>query len=143
MKRYQIMVRRKKIKPKQITTMSVIPCLEQYFSKDLLSLPTPLMRDTSRTLWDMYQFIKVKLLYKARHNPIQHKKCLDLEQKFLELYEQAQIKEEELKEKTEHRTQRSFYYIKLACEKNECLYQRYEYKRLQSRYFKNKRNNGV
>ena len=47
------------------------------------------------------------------------KKLLELEQKFLGIYERAKKKEEELEGKTEHHTQRPFYFIKSIDRKGE------------------------
>ena len=99
------------------------PTIEQ-FNVNLLSTPMPLFRENTKDLWQMYLYIKTKLMYKARNNPIRLKKCLELEQQFLELYERAMDKEQERKAETTHFTQRPFYGITRTGCKDDKLFDR-------------------
>jgi hypothetical protein len=85
------------------------PQIIQRFSSLLLSMPVPKMRDDSETLWNMYSYIKDKLVKKTAKHPEWENKCKKLEKLFLELYERTLAKEKDLKEKKTHHTQQPFY----------------------------------
>lgn len=88
------------------------PEVIQLYRRALLEAPLPQFRDTSKDLWRVYIWIVRKLIKKASYNPIRLKKCLELEQEFLDLYEQTKIKEKERQEQKEHHTQEPFYSFK-------------------------------
>jgi hypothetical protein len=99
-------------------TISIIPPnIIQVFNPKLLSNPYPIFRESSKNLLLVYQYIKSKLEKKCK-TPRRIEKFKKLEEEFLKLYEQV-IKEEKFKEKTEHHTQRSLYFIKSIDQKDE------------------------
>lgn len=112
-----------------ITTISSLPPdIQKHFNPELLSL-NPRCCDNSQTLYEIYIFIKEKLMKRAKSNPIRWEYCLKLEKEFLELYERAKIKEEELKEEKYHRTKEPYYCINLSDKRYEQIFIRLKFKR--------------
>jgi hypothetical protein len=104
------------------TTTTVIPAdILQYFNPLLLSAPAPNLKESSRTLWDIYLYAK-HLMKKAHKYPQWGRKLKKLEKTFLEIYERALVKEKELKESNEHPTQQPFYYIRAPDKKGRNVF---------------------
>lgn len=110
------------------TTDSIPPPILQYFSSMLLSNPTPILRDSAKDLWAIYQYFVKKLQKKFKNLPQKKAICEPLEQEFLKLYERIQEKEEELKGQTKHRTQRPFYSFTGSSRNGERIFERLRFK---------------
>jgi hypothetical protein len=94
-----------------IKTLATLPLqIMQYFSSALLSNPYPKFCDDSEALWKIYQWIKRKLEKKCKTDK-RIEKFQKLEKQFLELYERAKKKEEDLKAKTGNANKGPFYYF--------------------------------
>lgn len=113
---------------KVVTSYVIPPRILQYFNSALLSMPTVLLRDSSKDLWAIYQYTVKKLIKKVNNLPQKKAICEQLEKEFLELYELIKEKEEELKTKTEHRTQRPFYRFNGSSRNGERIFRRLTFK---------------
>ena len=79
-------------------TVSVsLPHIFEYLDPLLLSKPCPKFGEDCETLWRVYQYILRKLKPKARGNLAWLENIEKLEKEFLEIYERAKTKENELK----------------------------------------------
>lgn len=81
------------------------PEIITYFQSNLLSRPMLRCGDDCEFLWKIYQYIK-RNLERRRKQP--NAKFSDLEKQFLEVYERAKAKEEEIERATGDKGQRSF-----------------------------------
>lgn len=111
------------------------PKIMQFFDKNLLQTPISAFRETSQNLWDMYVYIEAKLMPKTAYCKKKLEKCIEMRNRFLELYERCKEKEEELKEKTSHPTQRPFYSIGSTNPKMRRFLNRLEQKRARQGFF--------
>lgn len=96
---------------KVTTTCSIPPPILQCFNACLLSTPAPLLRESSKDLWRVYQYIVNKLQKKCKNLPKKKALFEQLQREFLELYERIKEKEKDLKTDTKHPTQRYFYHF--------------------------------
>ncbi|SRR5216684_989022 len=119
----------------KITTMSSLPPLiQQSFNSNLLSSPSPSFRQTSKALLYVYNYIETRLAKKVNENSIRKQKYENLKNQFLELYERIKTKEKELEGKTEHFTQRPFYFTILSNRIQQSFFTRLEYRAFQFRF---------
>lgn len=101
------------------------PQILQFYDSCLLSRPMAKLRDDSETLWDIYLYIKRKLL-KENSKRLRKKEIPKLEKEFLELYEQIKKKEEKIgKEKMDKRL---FYYLNIADQRGGEIFSRLKLK---------------
>lgn len=84
----------------------------------------PTFRDTSKSLKEIYAYILDKLIPKIKNDPTRWGKCLKQLTEFTNLYERITQKEKELEGKTEHPTQRPFYYFKSIDKQGERIFSR-------------------
>jgi hypothetical protein len=101
------------------TTFTFPPPIHQEFSRGLLCAPWPKYSDR---LWKYYQHVKTKLMKRAEYSPQKKKKCLELEQEFLELYEQAKVKEEKSQTAFRNKAEGPFYYPRFSSKGDKRLY---------------------
>ncbi len=95
-----------------------VPEIDMKFSKDILSRPTPKLREDSDTLWKSWLYIE-SLWKKLDNQPVKRAKCEELKKQFMELYERAKAKEKERETEKTHPTQIPFYFIGSIGEKDE------------------------
>lgn len=100
----------------------ICPSICQQFDSLLLSYPYSKCKDSSEDLWRIYQYLKKRTDWKVRNLPEKKKKCENILREFLEIYEQIQKKEKELEGKTEHHTQRPFYFFRSIGAKGESAF---------------------
>lgn len=94
------------------TTIVIPPLISEHYDGRLIY--KPIIRDDSVILWKVYRYIKKNLMKKIEALPKRKEKCLTLEKKFLEIYEQAKTKEEVSKTEKKNKTQEPFYRIRIA-----------------------------
>jgi hypothetical protein len=127
-----------------ISTLSTLPpIIQQYFNPLLLSTPCK-FRDDSTDLIKFYQGIK-RLITKKRYSGKWHPN-LEIEKKLIEfedLYESIKIKEENIKEKTNHRTKEPFYSFGYIDKKSEDLYSRFRERSSYGKYSKFGKHNEI
>ena len=100
------------------------PDLKQEFRKDLLSLPIPNLRDSEKTLYNIYIYIKKRLVIKSKYNPIWWEECIELQKEFLELYERVKKKKEDDETNSRNKTKAPFYRIEGFNRGNKYIYTR-------------------
>jgi len=89
----------------------------------------PKFYDDAHRLYEIYQYIKRKLQKKTYCCPFQDKKFIELERKFLGLYESALEKEKEFKEKTGEHFGEPMYHFAEAGRHYKWLFNRLRFKR--------------
>lgn len=99
-------------------TKMILPKILQYFDSNLLSFPCPKFREDSETLWQSWIYIE-SLWKKLDKCLIKKSKCEKLKKQFMELYEQAKIKEKERETEKKHPTQMPFYRIDSVSKKDD------------------------
>jgi hypothetical protein len=82
----------------------------QQFNSDLLSLPSPKLRDWSDSFEYMWKEV-LKLWKKLEENPQKKLRCELLKAEILELYERVKVKEKEREGQTDHKTQGFGYFV--------------------------------
>ena len=92
-----------------ITTITIPPEILQYYDTLLLRRPVSYFKDGSKDLLRVYQWIVKHLKKKCMKDEFRRNKFEQLEKRFLELYEQAKIKEERNKENKEIAANQFFY----------------------------------
>ena len=115
-------------------SITLPPQIRMEFNRKLLSTPLPKFREWSGTLRDVYEFILFYNEKRVRNDPKRKERFNSLKEEFLKLYASATIKEEELKEKTKHPTQRPFYSIGSIGQKDEKIFRRIKCKSLSRRF---------
>ena len=96
-----------------ITTITPLPpIVKQLFDGILLQRPCPKFCDDCETLWKIYLYI-CSLIKKLDKHPIKLEKSKKLQKTFLELYERAKTKENELQKKGSQAYKRFGNYINL------------------------------
>lgn len=110
------------------TIQSLPPFLVQQFSKELLSFDP---NEDSRTLWSIYEYMKIIYSKKTRngYNKANQKKWDELIKQFLELYERIAAKEKKCKEEGKHGEFQLFYHFGNIDRKREKIYRRAKRKR--------------
>lgn len=103
------------------------PQLIQQFNADLLKTPVPMMRDSTKDLWRMYEYINRNLRKKVKGDEL-IKKYERMEKKFLELYERAKVKEKELEKEARHHTQMPFYFFRNPDICSREVYRRFKFR---------------
>ncbi len=111
------------------TVFALPPQIRQRYDAMLFTYSTLLFRDNSRHLLSVYDYINNKLIKRVESQPKRKELCSDLKKEFEQLYARILQKEEDLKEKTDHHTQRPFYRFKDADRKSEEIFRRLRYKR--------------
>lgn len=86
------------------------PEIQQSFNSELLRTPCE-FGDNLKRLMEIYIYIQMKLLKKAKYNPRWMEKCLKLQEEFIELYGRIQEKKKDTEGKAKNKTQEPFYYI--------------------------------
>lgn len=112
-----------------INTYSLAPDITIFFDKGLLSEPC---FDGLKRFWNIYQYIKKKLIPKAKNNVNWKEKVDQLERYFLELYERAQAKEKDNEGKKRNKTQEPLYRISFPNKRDDYIFGRLRYKRIRS-----------
>lgn len=117
-----------------ITTI-IPPQIRQHYDNILLSGTYKLSDDLS-DLEKFYEYCKSLYFKKAKSGniPTKQRKCFEIIDEYLELYERVKAKEKERKEQTSHFTQRPFYRFPMLDKKNERIYGRLRIQHLR-RYF--------
>lgn len=82
----------------------------KFFDKDLLKNALKL-NDDETDLWKIWECIQKKLWKKLEYSPGKKKKCEELKQRFMELYESIKTQKENGQTKTRNKTQMPFYHI--------------------------------
>ena len=108
------------------TSTSLPSEIIQHFSRMLLTTPCKMGQDSS-TLWEVYIYIKHRLLKRANHDPITKARCKQLEETFLDLYERAKTKEKNKDEASKNKTQVPLYYIECPDKRDETIFERLRY----------------
>lgn len=108
-----------------INTTILPPLILQVYDSNILSNPCPRLRDGKEDLWRVYSYIKRKLL-KPHSLRLRKKQVPQLEQEFLDLYEQVKKKEEEIGR--EKLNERFFYYITVPNRLHEKIFIRFKYR---------------
>ena len=116
----------------KITTKSVLPPpIVQYYDRVLLSKPY-ISGDCCARLMRIFRWIEGKLAKKISSCPKRRARYLKLEEEFLELYERAKTKEEELEAKGENPTKVPFYRIRGIDKRHERVFDRLRFKTIYS-----------
>jgi hypothetical protein len=118
------------------STTTDIPIPMHKYNKNLLSCPMPKMYDDSETLYQMYQYIKLKLQKKCNYGNRQDK-FLKLEKEFLDIYEQIKKKEKNIETETGQSVGKPFYYIRVTDKRIEKIFSGIRIRQMLA-YFKSK-----
>lgn len=103
-------------------TYILLPEIISYFDSALLSKPMPKFCDDSETILKIYEWLQRKYLPKCKNMPERLEKFYKLEREFLELYERAKKKEEDLKAKTGDTSKEPFSYIYLSDRRHQRVF---------------------
>lgn len=106
------------------TITSIPPEITQYYNRLLLTISCPLLRDSSKDLWKVYEYIVDRLMRKTKNLKKKNALCNQLREDFTNLYVKITQKEKELETKTNHPTKRPFYCITITRRNVEEIFRR-------------------
>ena len=87
------------------------------------------LKDDETDLWKVWEYIEKNLWQKLEDSPGKKKKCEELKQQFLGLYESIKTQKENPQTKTKNKTQVSFYYIEHLNRGNRNIFSRLKHKK--------------
>ena len=113
-----------------IFSSALAPEIIQYFNIKLLSRPAVKFCDDAERLWWIYEWIEKKLSKKAMKHEGTRLKYERLKKQFLELYERAKTKEDELEKSGKKQDFFAYIYIGDADRRHRELFKRIKWKRV-------------
>lgn len=112
------------------TILCIPPPIRQYFSKDLLSIPTPKFRDDAETFSKMFSAAMGYVMKKTRSGKIgkrEIKKCHYLFEELKTVYERIEAKEKEYTDKGQTLSRNPFYFFETPPGNGRKIYSRLKY----------------
>jgi hypothetical protein len=110
------------------TTSTIPPPIAQYFSKLLLWVATPKLKDDEEDILNILHYLKSELWKKLEKCPGKKLKCEKLYKYILEMYESIKKQKENREAKTTFTTELPFYYFDCARRSHGQILQRHKYK---------------
>lgn len=113
-----------------------LPQIKQLFNPELLSCPVSKFNEDEEDLHRIYQYIKIKLQYKITLFSKRDLQFLEMEEEFLDIYEQIK-KEKDIKKTPRNLTEGPFYSHGITGKRHKKIFGRLKYKVRTTTYRKN------